>query len=473
VNDDFERALRASLAENARHAPRGDDVAERILAAADHPRSASEPHRVRPSRWRGWTLPAVAAASVAAVVATIVGVAQLHGTSAHPANPSTPGVTTAPQTSAPDSSPAPSEQSTSASPTSTATTAQAPAGGPVPKAFEVADLTFVSTVDGFALGTGQCFNDPAQRCAAVLRTHDGGRHWASIPNPPANVAIGGACAQPCVEHIRFANESTGYAYGPDALFLTVDGGSHWSRLDGGALALESLGGNVIRVSGDGCSPPGCTYRISTAPTGSTQWQAADVGAASTTGDSVVLGRTGHAAYVEILQNPAGGAGSEQPTLLASSDDGHSFTDRGNPCPQDPGQTGEVDSTLMATADDGSLTLLCKPRLADSTAGQFTVTSTDGGATFRPAGRHALGDAPVSALGAASASVLLASSDDTYRSADGGKTWRRPGAQSGSSPGVVSWIGFETSTVGRAVSMDGRAIWTTADAGSTWTAVNFS
>ena len=43
MNDDFdiEKALRASLAEHAKHAPAGDALAEQILAAADRPRPVS------------------------------------------------------------------------------------------------------------------------------------------------------------------------------------------------------------------------------------------------------------------------------------------------------------------------------------------------------------------------------------------------------------------------------------------------
>lgn len=475
MNDDFERALRASLAENARHAPDGDDLAERIIDAADHPRHVSDPHRIHRSRWRGWTLPLVAAGSVATVVAAIVGAAQLHHTSAGPGTTPTPGLTSAAApTSPPVTSPAPSEQSTTSSPPSTPTAAQGPAGGPVPNAFQVADLTFVSAHDGWALGTAECFKVAGQRCTTLLRTDDGGAHWDSVPNPPAHLRINGDCADPCVAHIRFASKLIGYAYGPAALYLTTDGGQVWKRQTGGADALETLAGNVIRVTTErACSPPGCTYQVLTAPVGSTSWHQAVAPSAKLTGDGVVLGRTGDAAFLEIVQNPAGGAESEQPTLLTSTDDGHTWTDRGNPCPQNAGPTGEVDANLMATAADGSVTLLCTPRLTGSSSRPFTVTSTDGGVAFQPGGRQALGSAPISALGAASASVLLVSSDDTYRSNDGGQTWARLGANAGSSPGVVSWFGFESSTVGRAISSDGRTVWTTLDAGKTWSKHTFS
>src|SRR5690242_14762118 len=73
---DIERLLRSTLSERARQVPPGTQLAEQIIAEADHPRAVRE---VRgPRRWRGWTLPVVAAGSVAAVVAIVIGLAQVH-----------------------------------------------------------------------------------------------------------------------------------------------------------------------------------------------------------------------------------------------------------------------------------------------------------------------------------------------------------------------------------------------------------
>jgi photosystem II stability/assembly factor-like uncharacterized protein len=302
------------------------------------------------------------------------------------------------------------------------------------------------------------------------RTTDGGQTWQAVPNPPAN--IGDGCAVgPCVAHLRFANDRIGYAYGQAALFMTTDGGATWQRQSGGADALETLDGNVIRVvTSPACSPPGCHYSVQVAPLGTADWSSVALpGAQPGMSVGVALARTGRMSFVEVFGHTSGGAQEAQSALFTSTDDGVSWTNRGEPCPQVGGQiSSEVDSTALATADDGSLTLICTGRGDQSP--QFTITSTDGGRTFRTGDLQALGAAGISALGAASAATLIVSSDDTYRSTDGGRTWRRLHANGGSGPALAHWIGFESATVGRAT--DGRTIWTTRDAGLTWSAYTF-
>jgi photosystem II stability/assembly factor-like uncharacterized protein len=454
MNDktDLESALRASLAERARHAPQAEPVAARILADVELLPVGTAPRR--PSRWRTWSLPLVAAGSVAAIVGALVGVSQFRHSAEH-------GTPIAPVTSV--------------IPTPTATAPTSPAPTPTPTNpigltnFRVIDLTFVSEEEGWGLGTADCLTGSGS-CTAMVHTIDGGKTWGAVQNPPANVG-NGCSAEPCVAHIRFANNQIGYAYGRSALFMTTDGGATWHQQSGGADALETLDGNVIRITtSPACSPPGCRYNAQTAPIGSSTWH--DVGLSATNNGmsvGVSLARSGGHAFLEVFGHTAGGAQDATSALYTSADGGASWTNRGEPCPQVGGKVSdEVDSTALATASDGSVTLVCTGR--GDQYPQFTMTSIDGGATFRTPNRAALGASPISALGAASASVLIISSDDMYRSTDGGKSWQRLGANGNSDPGQVSWIGFESSTVGRAI--DGRTIWTTRDAGLTWTPYTF-
>ncbi len=463
MRTDMETRLRTALAEQARRAPDGAGLAERIVAEASARSWAT--HRPRNRAWRTWSLPLVAAGAVAAVVAAVIGVREYHPAAQHIAPVGGSSVVTGAPAPSPASSPAPSPQ--------VRTTSPAPSSPvvPPPVAFHVVDLTFVSPDRGWALGSGQCFSAPASRCTATLHTTDGGATWTSVQNPPANVPdAAGACTDPCVRHLRFANNDVGYAFGPSAFFMTTDRGVTWQRLPGGADALETLDGDVIRVGADhrGC-PPACTYRVQTAALGSSSWRDAVLPSAPVA-DGVALERvTGHA-YLALFENPAGGAGPAFTTLYASTDDGRSWAAYGEPC-RSSGVSGEVDTRLIAAGGaDGSLTALCTPR---TTGGwQFTTTSTDGGATFRPGYERALGGYPAAAMAAVSASELFVVTDDLYRSTDGGVHWRRQHAEGGSGPFDASWIGFESTTVGRVVSADGSTISTTIDGGTTWTAHTF-
>ena len=68
-------------------------------------------------------------------------------------------------------------------------------------------------------------------------------------------------------------------------------------------------------------------------------------------------------------------------------------------------------------------------------------------------------------------VLVAAGRGAYRSTDGGQSWQ-PIPELSGRPGGVSFIGFESPTVGRAITDNGRKVWTTSNAGRTWTAFVF-
>lgn len=78
--------------------------------------------------------------------------------------------------------------------------------------FQAEDLTFVSTEDGWALGSADCLSGGGI-CTALVRTTDGGRTWHSMKAPSVNLPNVHSCAAPCVNGIRFANQEIGYAFG--------------------------------------------------------------------------------------------------------------------------------------------------------------------------------------------------------------------------------------------------------------------
>lgn len=457
---EVERALRDSLGRHARQAPPADLLAERIIHAAGRTDGAPAARR-RPGRsWRTWSLPVLAAASVAAVVVGVSVAGNLHHDASH-TPPATISGNRGSSTTTATTHPAP-EHSTSHS------------GQPVGPgtntstlhAFRATDLTFVGSSNGWALGTANCLTS-AGRCTAMMYTTDGGATWHSMTGPAADVGSGCTGPDPCVAHVRFANDKVGYAYGDSAFFMTLDGGAHWGQQPGGALAVETLDGNVIRVTsaGSGCPGP-CNVQVQTAPIGSADWTTADLPRAATVETDGVgpLVRSGSKAYLLFTGHTAGGAQSATSTLYVSGDDGTHWTSVGEPCPQ-PAR-GERDSTTIAAAPDGTVFAGCVNRMTQAAS---IAVSDNGGATW--ALRSAFSSAGLSMLAAASGQDLLAMSDVLYRSSDGGAHFTKV-QQNSQGPLGGAWIGFESDRDGHVLDTNGSTLWATTDAGAHWTSFTF-
>jgi hypothetical protein len=460
MNDDIDRdpladALRASLAERAAEAPRGELLAERIIRGADRPPDALRrtPHR----GWRTWALPVIAAGAVAGVVLAVAGIVNYRPEAVHRSSPAAtqPKVLIGPASSAAavrSTAPVPPIRAMTSPPVDTSTL----------HGVQILDLTFAGVDDGWALGSADCIHGSG-RCTALLRTTDG-RTWQSMPGAAFNVPVTGsaeACAEPCVDAIRFADDSVGYAYGANALFMTTDGGYTWRRQPGAAYFLETLDGNVIRVVHHGSCPGPCTVRVEAAAIGSSTWTASDVGAAGALpGTGLQFARGGSAAYLVFA-----GEGPNAPSrLYRSTDDGRTWTPGGDPC---PGSNAVMSSAAIAGAPNGRVAVLCAPSLpADGPS--FVATSDDAGASFalQPA---PIPDDAVGGLVGDPATTLIASGGyHLARSTTGGRSWT-PVAKV---VGAMGFVGFESRDVGRVVTDRGRSIWTTRNAGRTWTEVSF-
>ena len=462
--DEFESLLRDTLQERSADAPPAGPVAQRILAAA---RATSIDSRR--ARRPGWLLPVIAACAVVLVVgAALAAVAIVR----HVSSPTPPAAPTH-GTTAPAPSPSPSASlSPSPSPSQGSATPTAPTvgavGGPVPSGLKISDLTFVSADEGWGLGTAPCAHAP---CTSLVRTTDGGRSWVGIRPPAVGLTGVDDCLTGCISHVRFATPLVGYLFGPTLLYLTTDGGATWQRQTGGAVSLEIGNGTVLRVDDQGCLP-GCGFRVQRAPVGSSAWRTVlTIPPAMDTGAEVA--RTGHQAFVLVYGHVAGGASSAHSTLFASTDDGATWTNRGEPCPQTG--SGEIDASALTTAPDGAVAVLCTRRVSFTS---FIAVSSDGGASFRAGKTLTDVQGPI---GASSAAVVFVqgapggtANGELVRSADGGGTWQvvagHPAKSETSGPG---FLGFETPTTGRWVSRaDPATVWTTTDAGAHWTAHTF-
>lgn len=458
--EELEARLRACLAARAGDAPAGELVAERIIDDAFELRPVRVVHRPRGPRWRAWALPLIAAGSVAAIVGALAGVSATR----HSAAPAQPGVS---------GSPSPSNARADVPPVVPPPSGHAPTN-PVGLAhFRVLDLSFVGADTGWALGTATCIRDASQRCAGLAHTSDGSR-WVGVTgghSTPFNVPGIGSCSAPCVTHIRFANAQVGYAYGLSAFFTTTDGGLHWTSEVGGADALETLADNVIRLVDDhrGCPGP-CNLRAEVSAIGSTTWTPVPLPGGVIDAASVSLARTGRDVFIRTSLGQPGSLYAV--SLFTSTDAGTSWTKQPDPCRTDGTAAAGVPvvGQDLTSAEDGSVNLLC---VGVGGFPKVVLTSTDGGLSFVPA---RVRDAAILASGlgpiaAVSATVLVGyAGDGLYRSANAGATWTR--VVTASTNGPVSAPGFESASVGRWVAPGGTTVWTTHDAGLSWTPVTF-
>jgi photosystem II stability/assembly factor-like uncharacterized protein len=177
--------------------------------------------------------------------------------------------------------------------------------------------------------------------------------------------------------------------------------------------------------------------------------------------AVELSRGGHNAYLLVTLNPAGGASEEFSTLYRSVDDGRTWTSSGEPCPQG---SREIDSTSVAAGGGDRVSVLCMNRMNPQKL--HVAASTDAGAHFATTD----GQIPLEAANLLSGdpdTVLVAGGLGMARSVDGGQTWQPVEGVTGN----VTFVGFESNTVGRAVT-DDKTIWTTRDAGKSWQPVRF-
>ncbi|MFY9588197.1 MAG: hypothetical protein WAT66_12160 [Actinomycetota bacterium] len=360
----------------------------------------------------------------------------------------------------PTTSPTPSPSSAPATPTSMS---KAP-----PTRFIVIDSTWVSADRGWVLGKGTC---GGAECVSLRATGDGGRTWRTVTapggTPPA--ALKEDCQDPCVGSVRFANATVGYAFGP-GFYVTRDGAKTWRREDAPlVLNLEISRGRAYRVVARmlGCPGP-CDVRIEVSDVASRTWRRLPSPHRDFVGTGLAI--QGRNVFLAGYANTAGGAENAHTEFLRSLDGGSSWRSLPDPCGSGP--DGENDTTAFASTPGGVLSVVCKSRMSPQTR-QFVMTSRDAGFSFGP--RRALPRVSAEAISLATQStiavaVLRANRSEVLVSRDGGRTWRMTLSVPGGEVDTRFFLGFQNATTARAA-FSGRSIWTTRDAGRTWTRSN--
>jgi hypothetical protein len=317
----------------------------------------------------------------------------------------------------------PASSGSTAIPTPKATPSMSPSPSVSP-GFAASDVSFVSTQQGWVLGSGQ-----------LLTTDDGALSWTALPAPPAGVT-----------HLRFATSSDGYAWSTDGtLWLTIDGAESWQPGQlSQVLSLETADGWVWAIAGP--LPYADVWR---APIGSSVWTKLGL----TPDRSATLVVHGPAAYV-VGQEGAGPIPPSVEVYTATQAGVHEAV----PCPT----SLAVPSAELGASTDGSLVLVCDVQ-GQSAEYDRAYVSADGGASWT-----AITAPPVWSNGVTAVTGKRFSwSGNVLVSSGGAWTVALAGP-----PGGFSLVGFETDQQGVALATDG-AMWITRDGGSTWSRVSFA
>jgi photosystem II stability/assembly factor-like uncharacterized protein len=268
-----------------------------------------------------------------------------------------------------------------------------------------------------------------------------------------------------ISAVRFANPSTGWAFGPE-LWATHDGGTTWARVTipglpaaGRIAALETARGTVHAVAYDGET----NFRIATSPIATDDW------------------------HLSSLQLPVGAGPVPQIQLVLAGDAGWVLqNDRtvvngarlvaGAWQAWDPPCLDVVGPAVLAASSATDVIAVCDEGLWGTPTGEHLYSSTDGGVTFsRVGGRLPINSVEVVATPDGSTIVVGGSKSNgetLVTSIDGGRTWT-----STLNAGTVQFtqLGFTTKMQGLVITSNssgaGRMLMT-RDGGRTWTRVTF-
>lgn len=285
-----------------------------------------------------------------------------------------------------------------------------PSGGPVPAGFRAASVTFVSTREAFVLGTAPGKHAP---CTSIARTLDRGASWRGLPAPVVPLGEPYTSTGPAVWGIRFATPQHGFVFG-NGLWVTTDGGEHWSAVayPGGAiLSLETIDHQVLAVTARH-GPGGLTgWALSRRALGGGPWIRI-AALASNSGAGGIATQAGVAAV------------ADSSSVLVTSNGGLTVTRHAAPCPA-AGSPFPVVTSVAVEAPHG-LALLCTGQGYTGHTDKTVYVSGDLGATWKLAGHPAsAGDGGMIAASAPGHLTIATTSAGSwlYYSADNGKTWR--------------------------------------------------
>lgn len=439
-----------------------------------------------------------AAAGAMVIVAGLAIMPRVAGTLLHQPASRSPGGTAisslpprpAPSRPAPGNG-TPATKSASVAPTPVPASSLSPGGSGqrVPAGFRPTSVTFIGTRTGAVIGQagrpGSCGPPVATVCTSLAGTSDYGQTWYGVSAP----VTGGPAGPAGVSGLRFRDARNGWAFGPE-LWVTHDGGAHWTRERTYGLrvtSLETAGDRAFALfascAGNGAdfAAQCASFRIFSSSAVSDSWRPVPGVASDLKAAGNAAGQAASPSLVLAagpVADPAAGTGyllAPSGAVLSGPLSGAPWTVAGQaPCPSAVAlRSGQPASTMLA-AGSNELFVACTNAAAPGSRLYLKTiyASADGGKNWQQAGTvHGPGIA--TSLAAAQGDlVVLATTTCINVSADGGGTWRQvyagpPGAAAGLRG--FSYVGMTDQQQGVAVPADAglHEVLITVDGGSTW------
>ncbi len=358
-------------------------------------------------------------------------------------------------------------------------------GQPVPAGFRPTSVTFIGPHTGAVIGQagtpGQCGPPEPADCTSLAGTSDYGESWYGVSAP----VTGAPADSTGVSGLRFLDEHTGWAFGPE-LWVTHSGGAHWKQESAHGLrvvALETAGDRAFALFAS-CAGTGtdfaarcANFQIFSSSARSDSWQPVP-GAA---GDLTAAGQPASASLVLAagpVADPAAGTGyvlAPSGAVLSGPLTGAAWSVAGQaPCRPGAARSGGRPAGAVLAAGSGQLFVACTGAAAPG--GLLHVktvyASADGGRTWHPAGKVRGPGIATSLAAAQGGLVVLGTTTCIDVSADGGATWRQaygspPGAGAGRRG--FTYVGMTDQEHGVAVPADAglHEVLITVDGGRTW------
>ena len=256
------------------------------------------------------------------------------------------------------------------------------------------------------LGTAPCKHAP---CTSIVRTRDRGVSWRALPAPVAPLGEPGISSGRAVWGIRFATPEYGFVFG-NGLWVTTDGGKHWSAAaypGGSIISLEIIDRQVLAVTMRRGSAGQASWALLRRPLAGGAWTRL-VTQASAIGNIATQARV--AAIIDGT------------SVLVTGNGGLTITRHPLPCTASP---FPVPTSVAVQAPRG-LALLCTGQGYTSHTDKTVYVSGDLGATWKLAGHpSSVGDGGVIAASVPGHLTIATASAGSwlYYSADNGRTWR--------------------------------------------------